>query len=158
MRSLFLTIMILACSARPPETGVLEGEMAIGLQGPLRGGEEVSLSSFRGIPVVLVFWASWCAPCMAEIPHLNSLVEEYGEAVKVLGVNMGENEAIVYMTQKQKGMQYSSILDVSGLIASAWRVRKLPMMLVLDKEGRIRFRGLGTEQQLVLLLDSLVVD
>jgi thiol-disulfide isomerase/thioredoxin len=158
MRSLFLTLMILACSARPPETGVLEGEMAIGLQGLLRGGEEVSLSSFRGMPVVLVFWASWCAPCMAEIPHLNSLVEEYGDAVKVLGVNMGENEAIVYMTQKQKGMQYSSILDVSGVIASAWRVRKLPMMLVLDKKGRIRFRGLGTEQQLVLLLDSLVVD
>jgi predicted transcriptional regulator len=95
---------------------------------------------------------------MAEIPHLNSLVEEYGDAVKVLGVNMGENEAIVYMTQKQKGMQYSSVLDVSGVIASAWRVRKLPMMLVLDKEGRIRFRGLGTEQQLTLLLDSLVVD
>jgi thiol-disulfide isomerase/thioredoxin len=137
---------------------VLEGELAIGLQGLLRGGEEVSLSSFRGMPVVLVFWASWCAPCMAEIPHLNSLVEEYGDAVKVLGVNMGENEAIVYMTQKQKGMQYSSILDVSGVIASAWRVRKLPMMLVLDKKGRIRFRGLGTEQQLVLLLDSLVVD
>jgi thiol-disulfide isomerase/thioredoxin len=158
MRSLFLTLMILACSARPPETGVLEGEMAIGLQGLLRGGEEVSLSSFRGMPVVLVFWASWCAPCMAEIPHLNSLVGEYGDAVKVLGVNMGENEAIVYMTQKQKGMQYSSVLDVSGVIASAWRVRKLPMMLVLDKEGRIRFRGLGTEQQLVLLLDSLVVD
>jgi thiol-disulfide isomerase/thioredoxin len=158
MRSLFLSFMILACSASPPETGVLEGEIAIGLSAPVRGGEEVSLNSFRGVPVVLVFWASWCAPCMAEIPHLNSLVEEYGDAIKVLGVNMGENEAIVYMTQKQKGMQYSSVMDVSGEIASAWRVRKLPMMLVLDKEGRIRFRGLGTQQQLTLLLDSLVVD
>ena len=158
MRSLFLTFMILACSASPPERGVLEGEIAIGLSGPVRGGEEVSLSAFRGVPVVLVFWASWCAPCMAEIPHLNALVEEYGDGVKVLGVNMGENEAIVYMTQKQRGMQYSTVMDVSGEIASAWRVRKLPMMLVLDKEGRIRFRGLGTQQQLTLLLDSLVVD
>jgi len=93
---------------------------------------------------------------MSEIPHLNALVEEYGEDLKVLGINMGENEAMVYMTQKQKGMAYESLMDPKGEIASAWRVRKLPLMLVVDTEGRIRFRGVGTEQQLKLLLDSLV--
>ena len=156
MRRLFIALIFLACSSAPPARGVLEGELAIPLSGTIRGGEKSSLSELRGKTVVLVFWASWCGPCMSEIPHLNALVEEYGEDLKVLGINMGENEAMVYMTQKQKGMAYESLMDPKGEIASAWRVRKLPLMLVVDTEGRIRFRGVGTEQQLKLLLDSLV--
>jgi peroxiredoxin len=93
---------------------------------------------------------------MKEIPHFNALVQEYGDKVKVLGVNMGESEAVVYRTQKQKGMRYDSLMDVKGEIASAWRVRKLPLMLVVDKQGRIRFRGLATQHQTTVLLDSLV--
>jgi hypothetical protein len=47
-------------------------------------------------------------------------------------------------------------LDLKGSIASSWRVRTLPLMIVVDKTGRIRFRGLATQQQVTLLLDSLV--
>jgi thiol-disulfide isomerase/thioredoxin len=158
MRLLLFALMICACSSSPPQSGVLEGELALPLSGPVHGGGELSLASFRGTSIVVVFWASWCAPCMTEIPHINALVEEYGDRLKVIGVNMGENEALVYMTQRQRGMQYETILDPKGQIASAWRVRKLPLMLVLDREGRIRFRGLGTERQLKVLLDALVVN
>lgn len=156
MRGLLFILLMAACAAAPAERGVLEGEHAIPLQGSIRGGGELALQSLQGTPVVLVFWASWCAPCMKEIPHFNALVQEYGAAVKVLGVNMGETEAHVFMTQKQKGMRYESLLDVKGSIASAWRVRKLPLMIVVDKTGRIRFRGLATPHQVTLLLDSLV--
>jgi thiol-disulfide isomerase/thioredoxin len=156
MRGLVLLFLIAACTSAPPARGVLEGEVAIPLTGTLRGAGELSLDSLQGTPVVVVFWASWCAPCMKEIPHFNALVQEYGDKVKVLGVNMGESEAVVYRTQKQKGMRYDSLMDVKGEIASAWRVRKLPLMLVVDKQGRIRFRGLATQHQTIVLLDSLV--
>jgi thiol-disulfide isomerase/thioredoxin len=156
MRGMLLTFLIAACAAAPIEGGVLEGEKAISLQGTIRGGNALDLQSLQGTPVVLVFWASWCAPCMKEIPHFNALVQEYGAAVKVLGVNMGESEAHVFMTQKQRGMRYESLLDLKGSIASSWRVRTLPLMIVVDKTGRIRFRGLATQQQVTLLLDSLV--
>tara|TARA_B100001250_G_scaffold172382_1_gene148395 strand:- start:336 stop:623 length:288 start_codon:yes stop_codon:yes gene_type:complete len=93
---------------------------------------------------------------MQEIPHVNSLVKEYGDGVEIVGINMSESDAIVYMTQKKTSMNYETVMDPRGEIANAWRVRKLPLMVVVDKEGVIRFRGVGSEQKLKYLLDRLV--
>jgi len=137
-------------------SGVNEGNEAIAFSGTTRTGENFELESHRGKPVVMVFWASWCGPCMQEIPHINALVEEYGDAVEITGINMSEAKAKVYMTQKKMGMNYKTVMDLKGEIANAWRVRKLPLMVVVDKEGVIRFRGIGSEQKLKNLLDRLV--
>ena len=155
-RALVWTSLLLACNAPVIERGVQEGELAVDLAGAVRGGTDWSLTQNLGKPTVVVFWASWCAPCMEEIPHLNALTQTYGDRIQLMGVNMGEAEPMVYMTQRQQGMEYESLLDSDGRLASAWRVRKLPLLLVIDAEGRIRFRGIATEQELKVLLDSLV--
>jgi len=137
-------------------TGVNEGNEAIAFSGTTRTGRDFELETHRGKPVVMIFWASWCGPCMQEIPHINALVKEYGDGVQIMGINMSEAKAKVYMTQKKMGMNYETVMDPKGEIANAWRVRKLPLMVVVDKAGVIRFRGIGNEQKLKNLLDRLV--
>ena len=156
MRRAVLALTLLACGQAGPETGVMEGYPAIPLAGELISGDSWSLVGQKGRPTLVVFWASWCGPCIQEIPHLNALKEEYGDRLELVGVNMGEALTQVKKTRLEHEMSYETILDEMGKISSAWRVRKLPLMLVMDKEGRIRFRGIGSEAQLKALVDSLV--
>ena len=93
---------------------------------------------------------------MDEIPHLNDLKREYGDRLELVGVNMGESFSKIQSARVENGMLYDTVLDEQSKIAGAWRVRKLPLMVVMDKEGRVRFRGVGSEEQLKVLLDSLV--
>ena len=156
MRRVLLALTLLACGEPVPETGVMEGSLAIPLQGKILDGEAWSLSAQQGRPTLVVFWASWCGPCMEEIPHLNALKKEYGDRLELVGVNMGESLSKIQQARAETEMSYATLLDKRGEIAGSWRVRKLPLMVVMDKEGRVRFRGIGSEEQLKVLLDSLV--
>ena len=156
MRRVLLALTLLSCGQPAPEAGVMEGVFAIPLKGQVFEGDEWSLSDQRGRPTLVVFWASWCGPCMDEIPHLNDLKREYGDRLELVGVNMGESFSKIQSARVENGMLYDTVLDEQSKIAGAWRVRKLPLMVVMDKEGRVRFRGVGSEEQLKVLLDSLV--
>jgi thiol-disulfide isomerase/thioredoxin len=82
---------------------VERGEMAGLTEGPMAGylapdftlagidGEEVTLADYRGRPVVLNFWATWCFPCRAEIPYLQEASTQYNGRAVILGVNQGED-------------------------------------------------------------------
>ena len=145
-----------ACSSPQVERGVLEGALAQELRGMTPAGTDWQLEDQLGRPAVLVFWASWCGPCIEEVPHFNAIVEAYGDRVEVMGINMGEERSIIVDTQSRTSMRYATLLDEDKALASAWMVRRLPLLIVVDSEGRIRLRGSASEQELKVLLDSLV--
>ena len=148
--------LLAACGSPQVERGVLEGALAQEMIGLTPGGEDWQLENQLGRPTVLVFWASWCGPCIKEIPHLNAIVEAYGDRVEVMGINMGEDLTTVVETQGRTSMRYDTLVDENKSLANAWRVRRLPLLIVVDSEGRIRLRGSASEQELKVLLDSLV--
>lgn len=148
--------LLAACGSPQVERGVLEGALAQEMIGLTPGGEDWQLENQLGRPTVLVFWASWCGPCIKEIPHLNAIVEAYGDRVEVMGINMGEDLTTVVETQNRTSMRYDSLVDEDKKLAGSWRVRRLPLLIVVDSEGRIRLRGSASEQELKVLLDSLV--
>jgi len=145
----------LACG-EVEERGVLEGQLAPALTGATLSGKSLSVETMQPKPVLLVFWASWCGPCKKEVPLLHSLMDQYGDSISVVGVNMGEPVTQARVAAQELGMRYPSLLDLDGSVSSAWRVRTLPLGVILDGSGRIRFRGNGLPHQPTVLLDGLI--
>lgn len=120
-------------------------------------GEHIDLAGWRGHPVVIDFWGSWCGPCRAEQPELNSIAHTYAlRGVEFLGVDMRDNDpaAIAYIQEFK--VPYPTIADASGQIAGAFGVTAPPTIFVMDRYGQIRGRYLGTLSGIPQLLDTLI--
>lgn len=111
----------------------------------LQGGK-LDLASMRGKVVVIDFWATWCVPCIAEIPMFNQLVAEYKpRGLEIVAVSLDEEgaEKVRPFVQKYK-MNYTQVLGDQA-VASAFGVAdsSLPVALIVDKQGRVRARHIG---------------
>jgi len=136
--------------------GIREGNLAPSFSALSLDGKAVTSEDLAGKPSVLVFWASWCGPCRAEVPHVNEVAESYGDAVNVMGINLGESPTDA---KKMAGMmKYPSLLDPQSSIGTSYRVSTIPLVVILDGEGRIRYRGTGLPRQPHTLLDGLLGD
>ncbi len=158
MRTLLLTALLTlaACSTGGTDAGVgiREGQLAPSFSALTVDGKATTLEDLAGKPAVLVFWASWCGPCRAEMPHVNELVRDYGDRITVLGINMGEDPGTV--SKMGAAMDYPSLLDPTSTIASRYAVSSIPLVVVLDAEGRIHYRGNGLPRRAHALLDGLL--
>jgi len=131
--------------SREPVTGaapVLEAAPLAGYVAPdftlqLINGETVSLSDYRGTPVVLNFWATWCPPCRAEIPHFQNASQKYNGQVAILGVNDGETPNTVREFVRDYAMTYPVMLDTESAVSINYRVSALPTTIFINAEGVI---------------------
>jgi len=121
--------------------GAHEGLRAPGFSALLASGGTLSSSDLRGKPAVLVFWASWCGPCRYEVPHVNQLDKSVGETAHVLGINAGEDHQTVLAAIKAMDIQYPVLEDSDGRISKAYEATSLPLLVVVDPDGRVRYRG-----------------
>ena len=149
----WLLAVLLACPT--VSTGVREGELAPAFEAPDLAGHPVELAELRGKPALLVFWASWCQPCLTKVPELNGIAAFYGDGLTVLGLNQRESVAEALAAAQRTGMTYRNLVDPAGAIGTTYQVSSIPLVLVLDAEGRIRYRGNGLPSHLLQLLDSL---
>jgi cytochrome c biogenesis protein CcmG, thiol:disulfide interchange protein DsbE len=131
------------------------GAVAPPFTAPTLAGETVSLWALRGQPVVVNFWAVWCAPCRLEMPELQALHTEYG--VPVLAVNLADSRPAVAAWQDEFGLSYPLVLDPAGVIARAYPRHGPPGTYLLDAEGVIRriYYGPVTLGTLAGALDEL---
>ncbi len=105
-------------------------------------GNQVSLSDFKGQPIVLNFWATWCSPCRVEIPHLEALYTKYKDQGLVV---IGMNTETDYMKVKRFAdpqISYTVLLDGSTQ-AQGYDVSGIPCTYYIDREGIIRHRSVG---------------
>jgi peroxiredoxin len=102
-------------------------------------GEKVSLSQFRGKPVWIVFGASWCAGCQAEVPDIEAAYKEYGpKGLVILGVNITEGSDAVRDYAKRVGITFPMAADPESAVADAYRVSAIPAHFFVDKDGVLR--------------------
>ena len=105
-------------------------------------GKEIRLSQFDGKVVAIVFWGTWCAPCMEMIPHERELMEKYtGKPFTILGINVDFTLADFKKTMKKEKITWPTIYDGSpdvSKIAKKWRVRSYPTIYLIDHKGVIR--------------------
>ena len=110
---------------------------------PTPHGGVLDLGQFRGRPLVLNFWASWCPPCRREMPLLLEFARREREVAFVF-VNSGENAETVRAYLERSGLDIPNLaLDESGRLTRRFRVVALPTTLFFDAEGRLRARHLG---------------
>jgi peroxiredoxin len=124
-------------------------------------GNTVSLSDFRGKVVFLNFWATWCPPCVIEMPSMQKLHRRFKDKNFVMvAINSQETDAQVKSFFDKSKLSFTALLDSSGEVGTGFDVYALPTTFVLDKEGRIIGRALGPRdwdsQASVALFDYLI--
>ena len=108
----------------------------------LRGGE-ISLADFRGRPVVIDFWATWCAPCVHQIPILNAFQARFGDDVPVLGLSVDARGAeVVEPFTAEHPIDYR-VLFADETLAQAYGAMGFPTLFVVSPEGEIDSMHVG---------------
>jgi cytochrome c biogenesis protein CcmG, thiol:disulfide interchange protein DsbE len=120
-------------------------------------GKQVDLRDFRGKVVAVNFWATWCGPCLAEMPELAELWRERHQGCfELLGVaGMSDRKDAEQLARK---IPYPVLFDEDGEAVNAWSVQSFPRTFVLDPEGRVRqvFKGMIDRQRLAQAVEPLL--
>lgn len=107
-------------------------------------GRAISLSDYRGRPVLVNFWASWCPPCRGEMPDLEEIQREYGaDGLVVLAVNLREEPTAAQRYAETLGLTFPIVLDRSARAAARYNVTGLPMSYFVGRDGVIRDLNVG---------------
>ena len=107
-------------------------------------GQPLRLEQFRGRVVLLNFWATWCGPCIQEIPVFSRWQRKYGAAgLQVLGVSMDDDDAVVKRFAAKHAIPYPLLMGDAKLGESFGGVYGLPQSLLIDARGKIVFRKVG---------------
>jgi peroxiredoxin len=138
-----------ALAQAPPETLPLTrlgaGEPAIGFTVPTPSGGTLSLSDFTGKVVLLNFWATWCEPCLEEMPAMERLAQAYrdrGLVVLALSADR-EGPSVVRPFLKRHALTFPVGLDADQAVARLYRVWALPSTFILDRTGSRLFLAQG---------------
>lgn len=139
------------------EEGVEVGNKAIDFEVELLSGEKVKLSNYLGKPIFLNFWATWCGPCVREMPDIEKIKTEYGDNLVVLAINGGELKEDVEAFINKKGFTFNIGINESGDILEKYDSMYIPLSVFIDKDGVIRERKVGTlsEQDMKNIVESL---
>jgi thiol-disulfide isomerase/thioredoxin len=106
---------------------------------------EIRLSAYRGKLVLLNFWATWCAPCLAEMPRLVEWQQKYGgRGLQIVGVSMDDEEAPVRATYRKLKLNYPVVMGDEKLGDLYGGVFGLPLTFLIDQGGRICYQHDGS--------------
>ena len=115
---------------------------------PALAGGEVDFASYRGRAVVLNFWATWCPPCVTEMPSLERLHRVLGpEGLAVVTVSADEDEAELRRFVSEKGLTLPVLRDPGGrAVASVYRTTGYPETFIVDRAGVVREHYVGPSE------------
>ena len=114
------------------------------LELPDRHGVPQRLDDYRGQVVLVNFWATWCPPCVAEIPSMGRLQNKLqGEGFSILAVNIGETPEQIEAFLQQHPAHFPVLLDPHGESTAPWRVHAFPLSYLIDRHGQIRYAYYG---------------
>lgn len=106
-------------------------------------GEAIALSDFEGTPMLVNFWATWCPPCLEEMPLIQEYADRYDGELVVLAINAGEDEAVVRNFISQHQIELTFLLDPSSIVARQFRVFGFPTTLFFDETGDLVSTHIG---------------
>ncbi len=140
----FSGVLMAGCTGSASEHGPEIGKLAPDFTLNRLDGQEVSLSSFRGRPVLLNFWATWCGPCRIEMPLLQGVYEKWaGTGLVLLAVNLQEGPSEVKEFVESAGYTFPVLLSPGNDVPLAYNIRGIPATFFVDADGVIRDVKIG---------------
>ena len=120
-----------------PQKGFIAPDFSL----EIASGGQADLGQFRGQPVLINFWASWCPPCRAEMPALENVYQEYqSQGLVILAINAtnqdSAEEAISFA--QSLGLSFPILFDTSGEVSRQYKVQALPSTYLVNAQGEIQ--------------------
>lgn len=107
-------------------------------------GKQVRLSDYKGRPVLINAWATWCPPCQAEMPSLHDLyLKHQAEGFAILAVDGGEDPAIVRSFINERGFTFPVLLDPQTALLEKYGIRDYPTSIVIGRDGTVKLIQIG---------------
>jgi peroxiredoxin len=121
-------------------------------------GPNLRLQEQRGRVVMVNFWATWCAPCRQEMPHLNRLHERFHAAGFVLlGVSVDEDPAKATAMAQSMGLRFPVLFDSDKAVARQWSLGAMPSTVLIGRDGRVRHIHRGWRDGLEATYEAQVI-
>ncbi|MDR2634304.1 MAG: TlpA family protein disulfide reductase [Treponema sp.] len=133
-------------------------ELSVGIPAPdftftSAEGKRMTLSSYRGKPVALHFWATWCGPCIRELPLISALSTAKAQDLTVLAVNCAESPREVADFLKRSTLSLNVVLDEDYRISTIYGIQAIPQTYLIDEAGIIRSIRVGAYSRAALNRD-----
>lgn len=171
LAKMFSFIVLLCCAsviAQDPKPAVTEPTLlgkampAVTVQD--LDAKPIKLTQFKGKATIITFWATWCSPCIKEMPHFSKLVEEYQGKLQVLAVAVGDTrEDTLNFAKKNSTYKVTWLFDPEedieiSPVTKAFGITGLPTNLFLDADGKVvdYWRGLESTDALVKKIQGLM--
>jgi peroxiredoxin len=151
---LFLSLFLLGMAASPP----LVGGPAPAFQLKTVDGQTIQSADLKGQFVILNFWATWCVPCVKEMPEFQKAHQSLSRKVKIIGINLAESKEKVDAYIKAHHLSFPILLDDFGNVSQEYEVIHLPVTYFITPDGIIRdkiFGGGITEKMIEEKIHSL---
>ena len=126
-----------------PSGPIAEGDAYRDFTVSLADGGEFTLSDHEGKVILLNFWATWCGPCVGEMPAFEQLQETYGEDLVLLAVNSGEDEGTVKAFLEENGYTFPVALDPRYEVALLYPSDSIPYTVIIGADGKVAAIQLG---------------
>ncbi len=129
----------LATTGQANELKPWKGSATPSLAQPDLNGKIHKLEDYRGKVVMVQFWATWCPPCLKEMPAMQRLEQKMaGKPFAILAVNMGETDKAVREFMAKTKVNFTVLMDEEGKAVGAWKVFVAPSTFLVDPQGNIR--------------------
>jgi thiol-disulfide isomerase/thioredoxin len=120
------------------------------IQAPSLGGQVLSVAAHRGKVTLIDFWATWCAPCRAELPNVTAIYRTYhGQGFDIIGISLDDDRNALVNFIQARGMAWPQYFDGQGWdnkLAKKYGVHSIPMTYLLDRHGVIIGKELRGEE------------
>lgn len=144
--ALLLCFTLTACGEEQQESvPVEEGDDYRDFTAVLTDGSTFTLSDHEGSVILLNFWATWCGPCVREMPAFPRLLEKYGDALTLIAVDMGEKPDTVKSFLDRNGYDFPVALDTDGDVGSLYPSDGIPYTVLIGRDGKVAVIHLGAD-------------
>lgn len=123
------------------------GDKAPDFTAEMLDGSSVTLSALQNKPTLLIFWATWCPPCRAELAHLQEgVIDVFGDAINVLPLSRGEKREVVEEYIAKMGYTFAVGLDSEQKAYNLYASNYIPRCFVIDTDGTVLYSGVGYDE------------
>lgn len=152
MRAILFAMLVAAAAAAPAAAVArTPGEVEVGQvlrQAPMQGilGPSRLLSDFRGKPMIINVWASWCGPCQEEMPSLQRLARRAGSQVHVIGISTDDYPDRAEQFVRKYRIEFPNFIDSKLRLEHMLGAERLPLTLLVDAQGKVLAKHFGAKE------------